>query len=99
MKQIVYTLICLTWWAQFDDVLLPCAPALQSTPLTAADDEYVPAKRQVREQRSASHRPWLFSGLKSQTADFASRRNDLPPPSKLAAPGSPSLYVFMSLQI
>src|SRR5689334_4120359 len=93
MKQVVYTLIFLACWAEFDDVLLPCVPALQSTPLTAADDEYVPAKRQVREQRSESHRPLLFGGLKSQTADFASLRNGVPPPSKLAAPCPPSLYV------
>ena len=98
MKRVACILICLTMWAQLDDVLLPFTPVLQATSLPGDDDEYLPAKRQAREQRSASHQLQLFSGVKPRAA-VPRLREDVSSPSKLTAHLSPSLYVFMSLQI
>jgi hypothetical protein len=98
MKRVACILICVTLWAQFDDVLLPVTPVLQATSLPGDEDEYLPAKRQAREQCPASRRLQLFSGVKPRAA-VPHLRKDVSSPSKLTAHSSPSLYVFMSLQI
>jgi hypothetical protein len=99
MIRLAYVLICLTFWAQFDDVLLPLIPASQAEPISGEDDDYLPANCQVRERRSAAHPLALFCAVKPWAAVSATPRTKVASPPAPTAALSHSLYVFMSLQI
>jgi hypothetical protein len=101
MKQAIYSLIALTLWCQFDDVLLTPAAALQYVPVPVDDDdEYLaPACREHQELVARLRQPAPVSVKRVGKCfayvgrGMASERNATEP---LAFS---SLHVFMSLQI
>ena len=98
MTRFAYFLILCLFSAQVDDAWA-VAPVLPSAPLSDDDDEYLPAKRQVRDEQSSGQEP-VFVGFKPQTANFPLGRRGLPLEWNLTTPFTPPpLYVFMSLQI
>jgi hypothetical protein len=97
MKQAAYALILLTFWAQFDDVVLPLVLASQSAALAADDDEYLSCERQ---EQSAPRRQFHIAIVKPRTAGHSCDQTDLSSERRAAAlVARSSLYVFMSLQI
>jgi hypothetical protein len=99
MNRLVYLLILLLSSVPVNDAWA-VAPDLPSAPLADDNDEYLPLRRQVRDERSSSGQGPMFVGLKSQTADFAVVRRGVPSKWNLTTPCTPPpLYVFMSLQI
>lgn len=99
MKRLPYLLIVFLVSAQVDDYWA-VAPVLPSAPLTEDNDEYLPAQRHSRRERSSSLQKPVFLSLLPQTAEFSSVRRGMPAERNLTAPlAPPSLYVFMSLQI
>jgi hypothetical protein len=99
IQRATYVLICLTMWAEFDNVLLADRPILTPAPLVDDDDEYPAVKREQGPVQSLST-PRLV-GLKPKTDNFVSicPRKDASPGVSLAAIGSSPLYVLMSLQL
>jgi hypothetical protein len=98
MKRLAYLLIFLTFWAQFDDLLLTPASAFQSAP--SDDDEYVSSGGQEQQEWFGPRRQPPSVSVKPQAADFPLVRREVPSEWKLTTPfAPPPLYVFMSLQI
>jgi hypothetical protein len=99
VKWFAYLLILLMISAQVGDVWA-VDPDMPSAPVADDNDEYLPAKRQRREEESASDQGPMFVGLKSPTADFPLVRRGVPFDRNLTTPFTPPpLYVLMSLQI
>jgi hypothetical protein len=99
MNRQAYFLILLLFSAQVDDAWA-VAPVLPSAPLADDDnDEYLPARRQLRDEQCASQEP-AFVGHKPESADFPLARGGVPYEWNLTTPfTSPPCSVFMSLQI
>jgi hypothetical protein len=99
MKRIVYLLVFLACWSQFDDVLLPLAPGAQSAPVPDDDDEYIPSNSRDQETRLACRqRPGLVH-QKPQPVVFALVPSGVTSEPTLTTQLAPHpLYVFMSLQ-
>ena len=100
MKRIAWLLVFLTCWAQFDDVLLPCALDAQSAPLLDDDDEYIPFNSHDQETRSFGRQRPAGVHLKPRLGVFALVSSGVPSEPTLTTPlAPPPLYVFMSLQL
>jgi hypothetical protein len=100
MKRHAYFLILLTFWAQFDDVLLTPASACQSAPFPSDDDEYVSSEGPEHQRRPGPRRMPQSVSVKPANANFSFVPRGVPSGWNLTTPfGPPPLYVFMSLQI
>src|SRR5215831_16675312 len=100
MKCIAYFLVFLTFWAQFDDVLLISVLPFQSAPLSSDDNEYVSSGSQEQREWLVPRRQLQSVSVRLQVADFPLVRRAVPSEWNLTTPfASPLLYVFMSLQI
>jgi hypothetical protein len=97
MRQVAYGLVLLTFWAQFDDVLLPLVLATQSAEVATDDDEYLSCERP---EQCAPRRHVQTDSVKHQAADYSSDQKNLSSERQVTGlfVRSP-LYVFMSLQI
>ena len=99
MNRLVYLLILVLISAQVDDTWA-VATYLPSTSPAEDYDEFLPARRQVRDEQLSTGQGPLFAGLTFQTADFSIVRRGIPSEWNLITPFTPPpLYVFMSLQI
>jgi hypothetical protein len=99
MNRLVYILILLLLSAQVDDAWA-VAPDLPSASLADDNDEYLPARRQVRAEPFSAGQGPLFVGLKSQPVDCSPVRRGVSSEWHLLTPfAPPALYVFMSLQL
>jgi hypothetical protein len=99
MKHLRYLLILLLFSAQADD-LWAIASDLEAVPFAGDNDEYLPVQGQVPSDQSSFEQRPLFDSVKSQPSDFSTvRKCWLPERSLTALFISPSLYLFMSLQI
>src|SRR5262249_21911312 len=95
-------LIFLTFWAQFDDVLLPCSILLPSSPFASEDDQYLSVKREQGSEHAAKGKKAVSDGLKPKTTGFFTRATTSgtrPEWQSARALRPPPLYVFMSLQL
>jgi hypothetical protein len=100
MKRIGYLLIFLTFWAQFDDVLLLPASASQSVPLSSDDDEYVPSGGQQQQEWFGPRQKPQSVSAKPEIEEYSFLRRRGLPEWKLTTPCAVSpLHLFMSLQI
>ena len=100
MRRFAFLLTLLLLSAQVDDALVAAPLADANDECLDANDEYLPAQRQPREDKPASDPGPRFIGLKSHSADIASLWRGVSPEWSLTPPfTSPPLYVFMSLQI
>ena len=98
MNRFAYLLILILLSTQIDDAWA-AAPVFQSASVASDSDEYLPAKRRLRDEESSSQE-LLFVGLKTRTPGFPPARSGLSVESNLSTPfPATSLYVFMSLQI
>jgi hypothetical protein len=102
MRRNAYILAFLTFWVQFDDLLLAAlSTAGQSAPLPGSNEEegFLPPKRQARPQQSSLRRQPKTARPKAQAAVPNLVGKCLPSKWNLATPfAPPPLYVFMSLQ-
>src|SRR5262249_42313410 len=100
MKRNAYFLVLLTFWAQFDDALMPPSAAVQSAPVPGDDDEYVPSGSEQQHRSLSPHRQGKAVGVQSRGADgFLVARGTYCPGDRATALLPRPLYVFMSLQI
>jgi hypothetical protein len=97
-----YFLVFLTFWVQFDDLLLAFPSAGQAAPLpcNAEADEYLPPVPQERQERSSPRRQDKSVSARAQAADAIFVARCQPAAWNQSTPLSrPPLYVLMSLQI
>jgi hypothetical protein len=99
MKLNAYLLVFLTFWAQFDDLLLTPVFAVQSAPLPTDDDEYLPTELREQREHINNLRGRVSVGMKPQIEHIPIAQRDVPSQSNIRTPSGPCLYVLMSLQI
>ena len=102
MPKAVYLLVFLTFWAQFDDVLLTPSSLAGSASVAANDDEYLSVERDQARERTASLHKSALDALMPKIAgcDSFAAKSDALPGSRIDGLTRPSpLYALMSLQL